>query len=90
MRSSLIGVLLGSAMFAGVVTFMVASRQQKPKSVVERAREIGGAEAAKLSREFVSERVVPEMKPILLELVKQAEDYVDRYFDRAEKAIKSL
>jgi len=30
------------------------------------------------------------MKPILLELVKQAEDYVDRYFDRAEKAIKSL
>lgn len=90
MRFPTIGVLLGSAMIAGIITYIVSTRQQKPKSVVDRAMEIGGAEAARLRREFVSERVVPEMKPVLLDLVKQAEDYVDRYFDRAEKAIKSM
>lgn len=91
MRFPTIGVLLGSALIAGIITYIVAMRQQpQPKSVVDRAREIGGAEAARLSREFVSERVVPEMKPVLLDLVKQAEDYVDRYFERAEKAIKAM
>lgn len=91
MRFPTIGVLLGSALIAGIITYIVAMRQQpQPKSVVDRVREIGGAEAARLSREFVSERVVPEMKPVLLDLVKQAEDYVDRYFERAEKAIKAM
>lgn len=90
MRFPTMGVLLGSAMIAGIITYMISMRQQRPKSVVDKAREVGSAEAARLSREFVSEKVVPEMKPVLLDLVKQAEDYVDRYFERAEKAIKSM
>ncbi|MGI5836956.1 MAG: hypothetical protein ACOX87_10805 [Chloroflexota bacterium] len=90
MRFPTIGVLIGSAMIAGIITYIVSTRQHRPKSVVDKAREIGSAEATRLSREFVSEKVVPEIKPVLLDLVKEAENYVDRYFERAEKAIKSM
>ncbi len=90
-RFPIVGVLFGSALIAGFITYVVTMRQRShPKTVVDRAREMGSAEAARAGREFFSEKVVPEMKPVLMDLVKEAEAYVDRYFDRAHKAIKAM
>jgi hypothetical protein len=58
--------------------------------VLERAKDLGDTEAVRLGREYMSERVVPEIKPVLLDLLKDAESYVDQYFKRAEKAVKSM
>jgi hypothetical protein len=92
-------VLLVSGLAAGVLAYAMSRRSHKKsevlpvsrEKVVSRARElVGQGELARIGREYVSDRVVPEMKPILLEVLKDFEDYVERYFDKAEKAIKSM
>ncbi len=95
-RFPTMGVLIGSGLIAGILAYAMsrrAAREERglsPQLVVERARDLGQTEAARFGREFVSEKLVPEMKPVLLDLLKDAEDYVDRYFDRAAKAVKSM
>lgn len=98
-RTQAIGILLISGLTAGILAYMVSSRRPvreesvrigTPQVVFERARELGDTEVARASREYISERVVPEMKPVLLDVLKDFESYVGHYFDRAEKAIKSM
>ncbi|MHB0868893.1 MAG: hypothetical protein ACYC5J_05495 [Chloroflexota bacterium] len=95
-RFPTIGVLLASGLIAGILAYAMSRRTAREEKgfsaqmVMERAKDLGQTEAARFSREFVSERVVPEMKPVLVGLIKDAEDYVDRYFQRAEKAVKSM
>lgn len=91
------GVLLASGMLAGVLAYVLSRRSQKEEviptsreAIVARARDLGQGEITRIGKEYLSERVVPEMKPIMLEVLKDFEEYVDRYFDRAEKAIKSM
>jgi hypothetical protein len=92
-------VLLVSGLAAGILAYAMSRRSQKkteilPVSrdkVVARAKDlVAQGDLARIGREYVSDRVVPEMKPILLEVLKDFEDYVERYFERAEKAIKSM
>lgn len=91
-----IGMLLASGLIAGILAYAIARRSAREQRampaqmVLERAKEIGDTEAVRAGREFVSARVVPEMKPILLDLLKDAESYVDRYFKKAEKAVKAM
>ncbi len=94
-RIPAMGVLLGSALIAGIITYIVSSRparreQPLTEKVMGRAKEIDRAEVARLGREFVSEKVVPEMKPVLVEMVRDIRNYIDRYFDQAEKTIKAM
>ncbi len=94
-RTSSIWMLLIGGLFAGILAYTISSRRaarelSTQEMLFERAKEIGGTEMARTGREFVSERVIPEMKPVLIDLLKDAESYVDRYFQRAEKAIKSM
>ena len=93
-KSPTFGVLLGSGLLAGMVGFAMsrrASRQERANmAVLGRARELGDTELAKVGREFISERVVPEMKPVMIDLLKEFEGYLDNYFKRAEKAIKAM
>jgi hypothetical protein len=91
-------VLLVSGLAAGVLAYAMSRRSHKREvipvnreKVVARAKDlVSQGDLARLGREYMSDRVVPEMKPILLEVLKDFEDYVERYFDRAEKAIKSM
>ena len=46
--------------------------------------------SAEATREFIVEKVLPELKPALLGILEEVEDLVDDGFRRAEKAIKSL
>ncbi len=97
-RSQTFTVLLASGLAAGILGFVFARRsaQQERLSMTDRwmawgrARDIGDTELAKVGREFFQERVVPEMKPVLVDLLKEFEGYTDRYFRKAEKAIKSF
>ncbi len=97
-RSQTFAVLMASGLAAGILGFMFARRsaQQErmssaaPWMVLGRARDIGDTELAQVGREFFNEKVVPEMKPVLVDLLKEFEGYTDRYFRKAEKAIKSM
>ena len=95
-RFPTMGVLLGSGLIAGILAYAMsrrAAREERPagaQMVLERAKDLGDTEAARAGREFIAEKVVPEMKPVLLDLLKDAEEYVDQYFKRAEKAVKSM
>ncbi|MGE5618515.1 MAG: hypothetical protein ACM3US_04570 [Sphingomonadaceae bacterium] len=95
-RFPMVAVLLASGLVAGILAYTMARRPPReergisPQMVIERAKDIGETEAARFGREFVSERVIPEMKPVLLNLLKDAEQYVDSYFKRAEKAVRSM
>jgi len=91
-----IGLLLGSGLIAGILAYAISRRSAREERmmptqmVLERAKDLGDTEAVRLGREYMSERVVPEIKPVLLDLLKDAESYVDQYFKRAEKAVKSM
>ncbi len=94
-RTSSIGMLLIGGLLAGILAYTISSRRAvreltPPEMLFERAKGLGGTDAARLGREFVNEKLVPEMKPVLIDLLKDAESYVGHYFDRAEKAIKSM
>ena len=97
-RSQTFVVLMASGLAAGALGFVFARRsaQQERMSmtptrmVFGRAKDIGETELAKVGREFFAERVVPEMKPVLIDLLKEFEGYTDRYFRKAEKAIKAI
>ncbi len=93
-KSPTFGVLFVSGLLAGIVGFTMsrrATRQERTSAVVlDRARDLGDTELGKIGREFISGRVVPEMKPVMIDLLKEFEDYLDNYFKRAEKAIKAM
>jgi hypothetical protein len=97
-KSPTVGVLLASALAAGIIGFTMsrrASRREKisaigSMAVLGRARDLGDTEIARAGREFINERVVPEMKPVLIDLLKEFEGYLDGYFKQAEKALKAM
>ncbi len=95
------GAIVAGAIAAGVIAFMVrrATREQarveSPADVAAAAWERVQnpefrASAATATREFVVERVGHELKPVLLDLLRDVKEYVDQGFKRAEKAIKDL
>lgn len=98
-RSQTFTVLLASGLAAGFLGFMFARRSAEqermamsPARMMDRVRmgDFGDTELAKMGREFFNERVVPEMKPVMVDLLKEFEGYMDRYFRKAEKAIKAI
>ncbi|MPZ13408.1 MAG: hypothetical protein GEU73_03120 [Chloroflexi bacterium] len=96
------GAILATAIAAGVVAFMIRRARraseapvQGPGDVAEairaRAREADlPGRTATATREFMVERVLPEIKPLLLDLVQDARGYTDQGFKRLEKSIKDL
>jgi hypothetical protein len=54
-----------------------------------RASELPGRTAT-ATRDFLLDRLLPELKPVLLELLKDARGYVDEGFKRVERAIRNL
>jgi hypothetical protein len=98
-RNLALVAIAGSALAAGLIAFLVrrARQEQAPEPVPlsaaawDRARELAfSEERAAATREFLVEKVLPELKPALLGILEEIEDLVDQGFRRAEKAIKSL
>jgi hypothetical protein len=97
-RNMAVGALLGSVLVAGVVAYVVRRKRQEEEPMI--ASVSGRAAGAALTainderlvagREFLSEKVLPEFKPALLALLREAEEVVEQAFRRAEKTIKDL
>jgi hypothetical protein len=87
------GTILATALAAGVIAFLLRrSREEEPpasrvSSLVGSWATSDGVEAG---RDFLVERVLPELKPALLSVLSELEDVVDQAFRRAEKSIKKL
>ena len=91
-------LLLASGIAAGILAYAVSSRAVRrervpatpQEAIAVKAKELSETEAARAGREFLVKKVVPELKPVLIDLLHQAEEYVDHYFERAEKAVKAM
>ena len=68
-----------------------SGRAPDRRSRVQRlARDWAGSDTVDAGRDFLIERVLPELKPALLSALAEIEDVVDQTFRRIEKNIKKL
>jgi hypothetical protein len=87
------GTILATAVAAGVIAFLLrrSREEEEPASRVARiARDFAGSDSIEAGRDFVMDRILPELKPALLTALSELEDVVDQAFRRIEKNIKRL
>ncbi len=99
-RGVALAAIVGSAVAAGLVAYLVRRSRQEPElpepaalsgRAWDRARELAfSEERAQATRDFVVDKLLPELKPALLGILEEIEELVDDGFRRAEKAIKNL
>jgi hypothetical protein len=87
------GTILATAIAAGIIAFLLrrSREEEEPASRMSKlAREWAGSDSVEAGREFVMDKVLPELKPALLSALSEIEDVVDQAFRRIEKNIKKL
>jgi hypothetical protein len=87
------GTILATAIAAGVIAFLLRrSREEEAPAgrVAKIARDWADSDTIEAGREFVMDKVLPELKPALLSALNEIEDVVDQAFRRIEKNIKKL
>jgi hypothetical protein len=89
-----VGTILATAVAAGVIAYILRrSREEddEPTSRVARlAKDWAGSDGMEAGRDFLMDKIVPELKPALLSALGEIEDVVDQAFRRIEKNIKKL
>jgi hypothetical protein len=89
-----VGTILATAVAAGVVAYLLRrsrEEEQEPTSRVARlARDWAGSDSVEAGRDFLVDRILPELKPALLSALSEIEDIVDQAFRRIERNIKKL
>lgn len=91
-----VGTVLATALAAGAIVY-VLRRTREPEEIIEPpnqwaklARELAASDSVEAGRDFVMDKIVPELKPALLSALAEIEDLVDEAFRRIEKNIKKL
>jgi hypothetical protein len=87
------GTILATAIAAGVIAYLLrrSREEEEPTSRVARfARDWAGSDSVEAGRDFVMDKILPELKPALLSALSEVEDIVDQAFRRIEKNIKRL
>ena len=87
------GTILATALAAGLIAFLLrrSRAEEEPSSRVARlARDWAGSDGIEAGRDFVMDKILPELKPALLSALAEIEDVVDQAFRRIEKNIKKL
>jgi hypothetical protein len=87
------GTILATAIAAGIIAFLLrrSREEEEPASrVAKMAREWAGSDSVEAGRDFVMDKILPELKPALLSALSEIEDVVDQAFRRIEKNIKKL
>ena len=88
-----VGMILATAVAAGVIAFLLrrSREEEEPTTrVAKLARELAGSDGVEAGREFLMDKVLPELKPALLSALSEIEDVIDEAFRRIEKNIKKL
>jgi hypothetical protein len=95
------GAIVATAVAAGLAAFLIRRATHREKQV-ETPVEVAAAAWDRVSdpnlrgrtvaatRDFFTDRVLPEMKPVLLDLVRDIKGYVDDAFRRIEQAIRDI
>jgi len=93
-RSTQIGMFIGLAIGAGVIFFILrklfAKKPTPVEEVSDRAISLFGDEPLAAGRELLSEKILPELKPVLRALLREVEVGVGQGLKRAERAIDDL
>lgn len=89
-----IGTVVATAIAAGVIAYILRRSREEEEEPTNRmarlAREWAGSDSVEAGRDFVMDKIVPELKPALLSALSEIEDIVDQAFRRIEKNIKKL
>jgi hypothetical protein len=87
------GTILATAVAAGIIAYLLrrSREEEEPSNRVARlARDWAGSDNIEDGRDFLVDKVLPELKPALLSALSEIEDVVDQAFRRIEKNIKKL
>lgn len=87
------GAIVGIAVAAGIAAFLISRAKRPPEAPPPPPPEPEGdlrERTVSAAREFVAGRLLPELKPVLLELVAEVKAITDMAFQRLEKAIAAL
>jgi hypothetical protein len=88
------GTILATAVAAGIIAFLLRRSREEEEEPANRvaklARNWAGSDSVEAGRDFVMDKIVPELKPALLSALSEVEDIVDQAFRRIEKNIKKL
>jgi hypothetical protein len=89
-----VGTILATAIAAGVIAYLMRRSREEEEEPAGRmaklARDWAGSDGVEAGRDFVMDKIVPELKPALLSALSEIEDIVDQAFRRIEKNIKKL
>jgi len=88
-----VGTILATAVAAGLIAYILRrSREEEEPTgrVAKLARDWAGSDGVEAGRDFLMDKIVPELKPALLSALSEIEDIVDQAFRRIEKNIKKL
>ena len=88
-----VGTILATAVAAGVIAYILrrSREEEEPTSRMARmAKDWAGSDGVEAGRDFLVDKILPELKPALLSALSEIEDIVDQLFRRAEKNIKRL
>jgi len=87
------GTILATAVAAGIIAFLLrrSREEEEPANkMAKMARDWAGSDGVEAGRDFLIDKVLPELKPALLSALGEIEDVVDQAFRRIEKNIKRL
>ena len=91
-----VGGIIAAALLAGVAAFLLRRALQSDEDAPDGAADFGRAEsdlrqrAAMATGGFLRSHVAPELKPMLISVLKEVRDYADQGFLKAERAIEEF
>jgi len=87
------GTILATAVAAGVIAYLLRRTREEEEPagrVAKIARDWAGSDSMEAGRDFLIDKILPELKPALLSALSEIEDVIDQAFRRIEKNIKKL
>jgi hypothetical protein len=91
-----VGTVVATAIAAGVIAYILRRSRQEEEveeptnKLATLARDWASSDSVEAGREFVMDKILPELKPALLSALSEIEDIVDQAFRRIERNIKKL